>query len=194
MFAPPSLSGLAAVLAMLAAAAGALGASPLEAPGVVEAPGPRSASYRLDTGDKLRVIIFGETRLSGDFVVADDGKVAFPLVGAVPAAGLSVDAFADRLRSRLADGYLKDPRVSAEVEAYRPFYILGEVQKPGEYPFITGLTVMNAVATAGGFSYRANTRLVLIRHAGADKGSATRLTLSTPVDPGDTILIRERFF
>ena len=153
-----------------------------------------NANYRLGTGDKLRVIVFGETSLSGEFVISDTGEIAFPLIGNVHAAGLSVQQFEDALRTRLADGYLRDPRVSAEVEDYRPFYILGEVQKPGEYPYTNGLTVLNAVATAGGFTYRANTKLATIRHAGASKEAPVKLTAVTPVGPGDTIVIRERFF
>ena len=154
----------------------------------------KDANYRLGTDDKLRIIVFGETGLSGEFVISDTGEVAFPLIGNVHAAGLTVQQFEDALRAKLADGYLKDPRVSAEVENYRPFYILGEVQKPGEYPYTSGLTVMNAVATAGGFSYRANTKTITIRHAGADKELPVRLTAATSVDPGDTIVIKERFF
>ncbi len=102
--------------------------------------------------------------------------------------------FQEALRTKLADGYLRDPRVSAEVENYRPFYILGEVQKPGEYPFTSGLTVLNAVATAGGFTYRANTKIITIRHSGAAKELPIRLTATSEVGPGDTILIKERFF
>jgi protein involved in polysaccharide export with SLBB domain len=152
------------------------------------------ANYKLGTGDKMRVIVFGEPSLSGEFTISDTGEVAFPLIGSVHAAGLTVQEFDEALRGRLADGYLKDPRVSAEVENYRPFYILGEVQKPGEYPYTNGLTIMNAVATAGGFSYRANTKIVTVRHAGASKEEAVKVTAATPVGPGDTIVIRERFF
>jgi protein involved in polysaccharide export with SLBB domain len=176
----------------MAQAPAPVAAAPASAPG--GAANPQDANYRLGTGDKLRIIVFGETSLSGEFVISDTGQVAFPLIGNVKAAGLSVQQFEDALRTKLADGYLKDPRVSAEVENYRPFYILGEVQKPGEYPYTTGLTVMNAVATAGGFSYRANTKTIVIRHAGGEKELTTRLTATTPVGPGDTIVVKERFF
>ena len=155
---------------------------------------PKDLNYRLGSADKLRVIVFGETSLSGEFVISDSGEIAFPLIGNVHAAGLTVAQFQEALRTKLADGYLRDPRVSAEVENYRPFYILGEVQKPGEYPFTSGLTVLNAVATAGGFTYRANTKLVTIRHAGGTKELPVRLTATSEVGPGDTIVIKERFF
>ena len=185
-----SLAG--AVLPLAAAAQPGAGAAAASVPS-----GPPAAAdlnYRLGTGDKLRIIVFGEQSLSGEFVISDSGEVAFPLIGNVHAAGLTVQQFQEGLRGRLADGYLRDPRVSAEVENYRPFYILGDVQKPGEYPYTTGLTVLNAVATAGGFSYRANTKTVTIRHSGGSSELPVRLTATTAVGPGDTIVIKERFF
>ena len=185
---------LAATLAPSLAGAQSGAPAPASLPAAKGPAGPADANYRLGTGDKLRIIVFGETSLSGEFVISDTGEVAFPLIGNVRAAGLSVQQFEDGLRARLADGYLRDPRVSAEVENYRPFYILGEVQKPGEYPYTTGLTVMNAVATAGGFSYRANTKIIVMRHSGGAKELPVRLTAVTPVAPGDTIVIKERFF
>ena len=193
-----SLSGAAAPMMAAAQAGATRAAAPMAAPVSTSIPSgpadPKDLNYKLGTADKLRVIVFGETSLSGEFVISDTGEFAFPLIGNVQAAGLTVAQFQEALRTKLADGYLRDPRVSAEVENYRPFYILGEVQKPGEYPFTSGLTVLNAVATAGGFTYRANTKLVTIRHAGASKESPVRLTATSEVGPGDTILIKERFF
>ena len=167
MFGVKALAGLVIGAALAGALVPGLGAAETSpaAPRAASS-GPQPSSYRLGADDKLRVIVFGETGLSGDFMISDTGEVAFPLVGAIHAAGLTVQEFEDALRQRLSDGYLKDPRVSAEVETYRPFYILGEVQKPGEYPYVSGLTVMNAVATAGGFNYRANKRVIGVRHAG----------------------------
>jgi protein involved in polysaccharide export with SLBB domain len=154
-----------------------------------------STPYRLGPGDRVRVAVYGEAQLSGEFTVSDGGEIALSLIGPVQAAGLDIRTLEQAIRARLAGGgYLRDPRVSAEVEGYRPFYILGEVQKPGEYAYSSGLTVLNAVATAGGFSYRANTHTVVIRHAGQDGALAGRLTPSTPVAPGDTVIVRERFF
>ncbi len=150
--------------------------------------------YRLGAGDQLRVTVFGEPELSGDFEVSGAGEVSMPLIGTIPVEGKSVREFQDDLERRLANGYLNNPRVSAEVTNYRPYYILGEVNQPGEYPYSNGLTVMNAVATAQGFTYRANKRVVFIRAAGSESERKVELTSSTPVRPGDTIRIGERIF
>lgn len=159
-----------------------------------EAQAAAVGQYRLGPADKLRVLVFDEENLSGEFVVSGAGAVAFPLVGEVKAEGLTVPEFQEALQSRLAAGYLRDPQVSVEVMAYRPFYILGEVNKPGEYPFTDDLTVLNAVARASGFTYRANTKRVFIRRAGGGAETEYRLTATTPVMPGDTIRVTERFF
>jgi polysaccharide export outer membrane protein len=151
-------------------------------------------AYRLGADDKIRVITFGEDALSGEFLIGGSGKVSLPLVGEVAAAGMTIPEFQKEVETALKDGYLKDPHVSVEVLTYRPFYILGEVQKPGEYPYSNGLTVLNAVATANGFTYRANTRKVFIKRADSTKEEAYPLTSTTPVAPGDTIRVAERFF
>lgn len=150
--------------------------------------------YRLGSGDRIRVITFGEESLTGEFVVGGSGNVSLPLIGEVRAEGASIPEFQSAVESALKEGYLREPRVSVEVLNYRPFYILGEVQKPGEYPYTNGLSVLNAVATAGGFTYRANTRRVLIKRSDADGEREFPLTPLTPVAPGDTIRITERFF
>lgn len=150
--------------------------------------------YQLGSGDKIRVTVFGEPSLSGEFFVTGSGVVSMPLVGEVKADGLSVRQFQEKVQDTLRDGYLKDPRVSAEVLNFRPFYILGEVTKPGTYPYTSGLTVQNAVATAGGYTYRADKGKVYIKHLGEEKETKTELTPSTKVAPGDTVRIGERFF
>lgn len=150
--------------------------------------------YHLGAGDKIRVITFGEDALTGEFFVSGAGKVSMPLIGEVNAAGLSIPQFQKEVEDALKDGYLKEPRVSVEVLTYRPFYILGEVTKPGEYPYTNGLTVLNAVATANGFTYRANTKRVFIKRADSTEEQEFPLTSTTPVAPGDTIRIAERFF
>jgi protein involved in polysaccharide export with SLBB domain len=154
----------------------------------------RTGEYRLGAGDKVRVIVFGEPTLSGEYVITGSGTLSFPLVGDVAAKGLTIPDFQDALRDRLADGYLKDPRVTVEVLTYRPFYILGEVNKPGEYAYTNGLTVMNAIATAGGFTYRANHKTIMLRAPGESAEHSEPLTATTPVNPGDTIRVRERYF
>ena len=151
-------------------------------------------AYRLGSGDQVRIIVFGEEDLSGEFFVDGSGTVSLPLVGEVEAAGKTLQEFRTDLETRLRDGYLNDPRVSAEVLNYRPFYILGEVEESGEYPYTDGLTVMNAVARAGGFTYRANTRVVYIQRADTNTEEEIELTPSLRVMPGDTIRIAERFF
>lgn len=149
--------------------------------------------YELGSGDKIRVNVFGEDTLSGEYLVNGAGRVALPLIGEVPAVGLTVGQFSDAVAARLRDGYINEPRVSAEVLNYRPFYILGEVGSPGTYPYTNELTVLNAVATAGGFSYRADQRRVFIRRAGESVEREVPLTTTTVVSPGDTIRIGERF-
>lgn len=150
--------------------------------------------YRLGSGDKVRVITFGEESLSGEFFVGGSGKVSIPLVGELPALGLTAREFQASVEEALKEGYLKEPRVSVEILNYRPFYILGEVEKPGTYPYTSGLSVVNAVATAGGYTYRANTKRVFIKRPDSDKEEEYPLESNTPVAPGDTIRIAERFF
>lgn len=150
--------------------------------------------YRLGSGDKVRVITFGEEALTGEFSIGGSGMVSLPLIGEVRAAGLSVSEFQSQVEEKLKEGYLKEPRVSIEVLNYRPFYILGEVEKPGTYPYTNGLTVLNAVATAQGFTYRANTKRVFIKRADGKGEEQFPLTTGTLVAPGDTIRIGERFF
>ena len=161
------------------------------APAVIDA---GQEDYHLGSGDKVRVTVYGEPTLSGEFFVTGSGQVSLPLIGEVSAAGLSVRQFQDAVQRALSDGYLKEPRVSAEVLNFRPFYILGEVSKPGTYPYTSGLTVLNAVATAGGYTYRADKNKVYIKRDGETVENKMELNPSTPVAPGDTIRIGERFF
>ena len=149
--------------------------------------------YRLGAGDEIRVSVFGEPDLSGEVRVDGRGEVTLPLIGAVAAEGLTSAALSDAVSSALAEGYLRDPRVTVEVTAYRPYFILGEVAKPGTYPYQDGLTVLNAVATAEGFTYRANERIVFIVRDGEEEERRFLLDSNTPVRPGDTIRIGERF-
>ena len=150
--------------------------------------------YHLGAGDRVRVTVFGEPSLTGEFQVSSAGKISMPLVGDLTAAGLTVADFQQSVAKALMAGYLLEPRVSAEVLTYRPFFVLGEVGSPGTYPYTAGLTVLNAVATAGGFTYRANTGRVYIRRANASSEEVFRLTSETRVAPGDTIRIGERLF
>lgn len=175
--------------------AGAESLAAVAAPSIDEPAAIRSVpEYRLGAADKVRVNVFGEEALTGEFIVGGSGKVSLPLIGEVQASGLTIGQFQEEIAQALRQGYINEPRVSAEVLNYRPFYILGEVKKPGEYPYTNNLTVLNAVATAEGFSYRANTRVVYIKRADGAGEQAFPLTTATQVAPGDTIRIGERFF
>lgn len=160
----------------------------------VKAESREVTEYKLGSGDQLRIIVFGEENLSGEFIIDNSGYVSMPLIGEIEAGNKSIREFQKAVESKLLEGYLKDPRVSAEVLNFRPYYILGEVTTSGEYPFSGGLTVLNAVATAGGFTYRANTKVVYIKRAGEQNEIQYPLTVSTAVQPGDTIRISERLF
>lgn len=157
-------------------------------------PSAQSAEYRLGPGDGLRIRVFGRDELSGEFAVNAQGRIAYPLIGDVEAAGLTVPEFSQRLGDALRNGYVREPNISIEIANYRPFYILGEVQRPGTYPYSPGLTIVSAVATAGGFTYRANSRRVFIQHAGQAREREYALTGSTVIQPGDTVRIPERLF
>jgi protein involved in polysaccharide export with SLBB domain len=157
-------------------------------------PASPTAHYRLGADDKVRIITFDEPQLTGEFVVGAGGMIALPLIGDVPAKDMTVDQIAANITAKLKDGFIKQPSVSVEVITFRPFYILGEVNKPGQYPYQNGLTVMEAVATAGGFTYRANEKTIFIREEDGGGEQKTRLTSLTEVQPGDTIRISERFF
>lgn len=151
------------------------------------------AAYKLGAGDKLRIIVYGEQDLSGEFDVTGTGRVSLPLIGQVQATGLTLEEFEHEIAGKLEQGYLTNPKVSAEVLNYRPFYIIGEVDKPGQYPYTSDMTVLNAVAVAGGFTYRANTDSVFITRGG---GSEVQYQVSQQVKvlPGDVVRVPERFF
>jgi len=176
------------LLALGVGAATAAGCASNDGPVVTEVP-----EYRLGAGDTLRVIVFGETELTGQFEVGPRGTIAYPLVGEVEAIGLTPVEMATRIQEGLG-AYLRSPNVSVEIANYRPFFILGEVQRPGSYPYSPNLTVQNAVATAGGFTYRANRNRVFIKHANEPAERPYDLTSSLPVLPGDTLRIGERLF
>lgn len=151
-------------------------------------------TYLLGAGDQVRVTVFNEPTLSGDFFVSGDGVLSLPLVGNVPAGNKTTKDVSAAYARLLADGYLRDPRVTAEVITYRPFFILGEVTRAGQYPYVTGMTVLNAVATANGFTPRAKKSKVYIRRRGEEAELEYVLTPNLRVMPGDTIRVGERYF
>jgi len=150
--------------------------------------------YRLGAGDKVRIIVYGEPTLTGEYSISSSGRISFPLIGDVPATGLTVRDIQTDIEKKLSEGFIRKPQVSAEVMTYRPFYIMGEVNRPGQYPYTSGLTVLKAVATAQGFTYRANTKRVFIKRGDAAAEQPYGLTSTTPVAPGDILRIAERFF
>lgn len=152
------------------------------------------AAYTLGSGDKIRVTVFGHEDLSGEFEVDGSGNVSLPLIRNVKAEGLTVRQLEQTIAERLSPDYLLNPSVSVEVLNYRPFYIYGEVTKPGSYPFVNGMTVVNAVAMAGGFTYRARTGSVRITRGNEPNRKQISADKDTPVLPGDVIEVPERYF
>jgi polysaccharide export outer membrane protein len=152
------------------------------------------SDYRLGVADKVRILVYNEPNLSGEFNVNANGALSFPLIGEVQATGRTATEIGNEIVKRLTDGYIKDPQVSIDILTFRPFYILGEVNKPGEYPYETGLTVGKAVAAANGYTYRADKKRVYLKRIGEDKETTYPMSADTLVSPGDTIRIGERFF
>ncbi len=150
--------------------------------------------YTLETGDRVRLTVFNEPSLTGEFWVNPDGFLSLPLIGNVKASGRTVNEISAEATARFGDGYLRSPRLAMEVSVFRPFYILGEVSEPGQYPYVSGLTAMNAVATAKGFTPRANRDVIRIRRQGGRGEVNYRLTSELMIYPGDTVHIGERFF
>ncbi len=154
-----------------------------------------AASYRLGPGDKLRVIVYQEQDLSGEFEVDSTGQVALPLIEPIAAQGMTIRQFQEAAVKGFSAGYIVNPRVSVEILNYRPFYITGEVTRPGEYPYVAGMNILKAVAMAGGYTYRANTKRVLLTRGKDDKeGKEVEPTADMTILPGDYIRVPERFF
>jgi polysaccharide export outer membrane protein len=151
-------------------------------------------SYVLGPNDRIRLKVYGEADISGEYEIDSNGQVSIPLAGHIKAADLTTKQLERSITSALAKGIVRDPRVNVEVALYRPYYILGEVKKGGEYPYRLGLTVMDAVASAGGFTYRANENKVYLRRSGASVEEVHALDTPIPVFPGDNIRIPERYF
>ncbi|KQN90994.1 hypothetical protein ASE95_12045 [Sphingomonas sp. Leaf231] len=155
---------------------------------------PVDATYQLGVGDQIALAVYGEADLSRNYAINPAGTIDVPLIGAVKAQGMTIDQLSAQIRQRLSEGYLRNPSVTGSILTYRPFYILGEVNKPGQYPYQTGMTLEAAVALAGGYSYRAQQNQVFIR---AESGGGEAKVEASPelaVRPGDTIRVAERFF
>lgn len=180
----------ALVLALSGCSAGPAPAPP--AASAADAPTDVAGDYRLGVADKIRVKVFNEETLSDEFAVNANGAISFPLIGDVRAVGRTTSEVRDEIQQKLADGYLRNPRVSIDVLSFRPYYILGEVNKPGEYPYSSGLTADKAAATAGGYTYRAERKRVFIKHVGG--AAEETVSPSVSIRPGDTIRVGERYF
>jgi polysaccharide export outer membrane protein len=150
--------------------------------------------YRLDAGDKLRVVVYGQEGLTNTYAIDAGGSITMPLIGAVAARGLTPAGLASHITARLRDGFIREPSVAVEIEAYRPFFILGEVAAPGQYPYVPNMSVESAVAIAGGFSPRAKRDVVTVTHTDSNGSLRAVVPLGTPIGPGDTVLVGERWF
>jgi polysaccharide export outer membrane protein len=152
------------------------------------------AAYQLDAGDKLRVVVYGQEGLTNTYAIDAGGSITMPLIGSVPARGRTPAALAAKISAKLRKGYIREPSVAVEIEAYRPFFILGEVAAPGQYPYVPNMTVESAVAIAGGFSPRARRDVVTLTHMDGSGAARVVVPLGTPLGPGDTVQVGERWF
>jgi len=150
--------------------------------------------FRLGAGDVMRIDVYGEERLSKEYPVAGDGTISFPLLGALQASGLTLPEFKALLVRELGEKVLREPLVTVDMVKYRPVFILGEVNQPGEYPYSAQMSVMALVAKAGGFTFRANEKIVLIRHGGEAEEVRYELTPDSAIQPGDTVRIARSIF
>ena len=153
-----------------------------------------NAAYRLDSGDELRVTVFEQDDLTNTYNVDKAGYIAFPLVGSIAARGRTAKQVEASIAQKLAQGYIREPDVSAEVARYRPFFIMGEVGTAGQYTYTPGMTVQNAIAVAGGYSARAAQSTVDVTRHINGKVITGRVPITDPILPGDTIHVRERLF
>ena len=157
-------------------------------------PAAHDAAYRLDAGDKLRVVVYGQEGLTNTYAIDAGGSITMPLIGAVPARGRTPAGLAAEISAKLRNGYIRDPSVAVEIESYRPFFILGEVAAPGQYPYVPNMSVESAVAIAGGFSPRARRDTRYADPHRRFRPDALVVPLGTPLGPGDTVLVGERWF
>ncbi|MEH2518120.1 polysaccharide export outer membrane protein [Bradyrhizobium sp. AZCC 1610] len=158
------------------------------------APVRHDAAYHLDAGDRLRVVVYGQEGLTNTYAIDAGGAITMPLIGAVPARGRTTAGLAAEISARLRRGFIREPSVAVEIESYRPFFILGEVAAPGQYPYVPNMTVESAVAIAGGFSPRARRDRVTLTHTDASGPARFVVPSGTPLSPGDTVLVGERWF
>jgi polysaccharide export outer membrane protein len=199
--APPPWQRPIALPAMLRPAPAPVMAAPI-APAPVIAPvamaqpvmEEQDGTYTLDSGDKLRVVVFGQEGLSASYSVDTSGRITMPLIGSVQARGLTTAGLQQSIVTHLRQGFVREPHVAVEVEAYRPFFILGEVTLPGQYPYVPNMSVETAVAIAGGYTPRAQKRRIEISRTVEGLTERKVVSPNYPVRPGDTVHIAERWF
>jgi polysaccharide biosynthesis/export protein len=182
-----AVSGCARRPYVAAPAAEPIVASPL-------AMAPEDVPYTLDSGDRLRIVVFGQDGLSAIYAVGASGNVTMPLIGAVPARGATPAGLSQAIAEKLRQGYIREPHVAVEIESYRPFFILGEVTTPGQYAYVPNMTVENAIAIAGGYTPRAQRKTATLSRTvdgGVVRGPVPMIAT---VRPGDTIVVQERWF
>jgi polysaccharide biosynthesis/export protein len=161
---------------------------------VEPAPVRYDSAYHLDAGDRLRVVVYGQEGLTNTYAIDAAGSITMPLIGSVPARGRTPARLAAEIAGRLRNGFIREPSVAVEVEAYRPFFILGEVQAPGQYPYVPNMTAESAIAIAGGYSPRARRDSVTVTHTDASGTGRFVVPPGTPISPGDTVVVGERWF
>ncbi len=155
---------------------------------------PYEPPYTLDAGDRLRIVVFGQDGISNSYIVDAGGNVNLPLVDVVPARGATTQQLSRMISDRLKQGYVREPHVTVEIETYRPFFILGEVTNPGQYPYVADMTVEKAIAIAGGFAPRANKSRVELTRNALGQQSNGEVPLTYTLRPGDTVVVKERWF
>ena len=155
---------------------------------------PASSDYKLGPNDRTRIIVFGQPSLTGEFVLDGNGVLAYPLVGNINARGMTPSQLQQTIAQKLDTDWIKNPSVSVEVSTRRPFYVVGEVQKPGSYPYVTDMNVLNAIATAGGETYRANMHDFWIKRKQDGRIVRVAANQESILQPGDTVIVRERYF
>ena len=186
---PATLPSQPALMMTTHAPARAPAATPLAyAPAAPEGP------YTLDSGDRLRIVVFGQDGLTNSYAVDASGHIAMPLIGSVSARGETTDELSSRIGDKLRQGFIREPHVAVEVESYRPFFILGEVTQPGQYPYVANMTAETAVAIAGGFAPRAFRQTVIVNRFVNDQQVRMTVPVTYPLRPGDTVNVQERWF
>jgi len=185
------LCGIALAAALLVAGCAANSLSEADKQSMAAA---ATAPAKLQPGDKIRITVYGEDKLSGDYQLDQSGQISLPLAGTITAQGLTQNELEQALTKKFRSEYLKDPKVTVTIATLQPYYIMGEVEKPGQYPYQSGLNVLTALAIAGGPTYRANRNSVEIQRHGETAMHDYPISTTVPILPGDVIRVPERYF